>query len=59
LTVKSDDVSGRVKMYEKIVKGQNFLESGMPESFNVLVKEMMSLCLDVGLKERTRPARRG
>jgi len=57
LTVKSDDVSGRVKMYEKIVKGQNFLESGMPESFNVLVKEMMSLCLDVGLKERTRPAR--
>jgi DNA-directed RNA polymerase subunit beta len=59
LTVKSDDVSGRVKMYEKIVKGQNFLESGMPESFNVLVKEMMSLCLDVGLTERTRPARRG
>ncbi len=58
LTVKSDDVSGRVKMYEKIVKGQNFLESGMPESFNVLVKEMMSLCLDVGLKERTRPGRR-
>ena len=58
LTVKSDDVAGRVKMYEKIVKGQNFLESGMPESFNVLVKEMMSLCLDVGLKERPRSGRR-
>ena len=58
LTVKSDDVSGRVKMYEKIVKGNNFLESGMPESFNVLVKEMMSLCLDVSLKERSRPAKR-
>jgi DNA-directed RNA polymerase subunit beta len=58
LTVKSDDVAGRVKMYEKIVKGQNFLESGMPESFNVLVKEMMSLCLDVELKERPRPRRR-
>ncbi|MDD2218793.1 MAG: DNA-directed RNA polymerase subunit beta, partial [Desulfoplanes sp.] len=53
LTVKSDDVSGRVKMYEKIVKGNNSLESGMPESFNVLVKEMMSLCLDVTLVERS------
>jgi DNA-directed RNA polymerase subunit beta len=49
LTVKSDDVTGRVKMYEKIVKGENFLESGLPESFNVLVKELMSLGLDVTL----------
>jgi DNA-directed RNA polymerase subunit beta len=51
LTVKSDDVNGRVKMYEKIVKGSNFLESGMPESFNVLVKEMMALGLEVSLIE--------
>jgi DNA-directed RNA polymerase subunit beta len=49
LTVKSDDVTGRVKMYEKIVKGENFLEAGLPESFNVLVKELMSLGLDVSL----------
>jgi DNA-directed RNA polymerase subunit beta len=49
LTVKSDDVAGRVKMYEKIVKGDNFLEAGLPESFNVLVKELMSLGLDVDL----------
>ncbi len=49
LTVKSDDVSGRVKMYEKIVKGDNFLEAGLPESFNVLIKELMSLGLDVQL----------
>ena len=51
LTVKSDDVTGRVKMYEKIVKGDNFLEAGLPESFNVLVKELMSLGLDVTLHE--------
>lgn len=50
LTVKSDDVQGRVKMYEKIVKGDNFLEAGLPESFNVLVKELMSLGLDVELE---------
>ncbi len=49
LTVKSDDVSGRVNMYEKIVKGNNFLESAMPESFNVLIKELMALGLDVKL----------
>jgi DNA-directed RNA polymerase subunit beta len=49
LTVKSDDVQGRVKMYEKIVKGDNFLKAGLPESFNVLVKELMSLGLDVTL----------
>ncbi|MDR1125928.1 MAG: DNA-directed RNA polymerase subunit beta [Deltaproteobacteria bacterium] len=51
LTVKSDDVAGRVKMYEKIVKGDNFLEAGMPESFNVLVKELMSLGLNVTLHQ--------
>ncbi len=51
LTVKSDDVAGRVKMYEKIVKGDNFLEAGLPESFNVLVKELMSLGLNVTLHE--------
>ena len=51
LTVKSDDVTGRVKMYEKIVKGDNFLEAGLPESFNVLVKELMSLGLDVTLHQ--------
>ena len=54
LTVKSDDVTGRVKMYEKIVKGENFLEAGMPESFNVLIKEMMALGLDVSLLQEKR-----
>src|SRR5438034_1085093 len=49
LTVKSDDVSGRTKIYESIVKGENFLEPGTPESFNVLVKELQSLALDVEL----------
>jgi len=49
LTVKSDDVSGRTRIYESIVKGQNILECGLPESFNVLVKELQSLCLDVEL----------
>ena len=47
LTVKSDDVQGRTRIYESIVKGDNSLEAGIPESFNVLVKEMQSLCLDV------------
>ncbi len=47
LTVKSDDVLGRVKAYEAIVKGENIPEPGIPESFKVLVKEMQSLCLDV------------
>ncbi|MCY3974195.1 MAG: DNA-directed RNA polymerase subunit beta [Simkaniaceae bacterium] len=47
LTVKSDDVSGRTKIYESIVKGDNTLKAGMPESFNVLVKEMQGLCLNV------------
>jgi len=47
LTVKSDDVSGRTKMYESIVKGEQALRPGTPESFNVLVKELQSLCLDI------------
>jgi DNA-directed RNA polymerase subunit beta len=51
LTVKSDDVTGRTRMYEKIVKGDNSLEAGLPESFNVLVKELQSLGLDVDLIE--------
>ena len=51
LTVKSDDVVGRARIYEAIVKGQNILEPGMPESFHVLIKELQSLCLDVDLLE--------
>jgi DNA-directed RNA polymerase subunit beta len=51
LTVKSDDVIGRTRMYEAIVKGENSLEAGLPESFNVLVKELKSLALDVELVE--------
>jgi DNA-directed RNA polymerase subunit beta len=51
LTVKSDDVVGRTRMYEAIVKGENTLESGLPESFNVLIKELQSLALDVELLE--------
>ncbi len=47
LTIKSDDVPGRVKVYEAIVKGENIPDSGIPESFKVLVKEMQSLCLNV------------
>ena len=43
LTVKSDDVAGRTRMYEAIVKGENSLEPGLPESFNVMVKELQSL----------------
>ena len=49
LTVKSDDVAGRVKVYETIVKGEENFESGIPESFNVLVKEIKSLALNVEL----------
>jgi DNA-directed RNA polymerase subunit beta len=52
LTVKSDDVEGRNRIYEAIVKGENFLEPGTPESFNVLVKELQSLALDVELVMR-------
>jgi DNA-directed RNA polymerase subunit beta len=51
LTVKSDDVAGRTRMYESIVKGEPILEAGLPESFNVLVKELQSLALDVELIE--------
>ena len=51
LTVKSDDMAGRTRMYEKIVKGQNTLEPGLPESFKVLTKELKSLGLDVALLE--------
>ena len=46
LTVKSDDVNGRTRMYENIVKGENAHEAGLPESFNVLMKELQSLGLD-------------
>ena len=57
LTVKSDDVVGRTRMYESIVKGENTLEAGLPESFNVLVKELQSLALDVTLMEdKTEPS---
>ncbi|HSC87899.1 MAG TPA: hypothetical protein VLC09_11535, partial [Polyangiaceae bacterium] len=51
LTVKSDDVIGRTRTYEAIVKGEHTLESGLPESFNVLLKELQSLCLNVELVE--------
>ncbi|MBU2227712.1 MAG: DNA-directed RNA polymerase subunit beta [Proteobacteria bacterium] len=51
LTVKSDDVSGRTRIYEAIVKGEHTSEPGLPESFNVLVKELQSLCLDVEMIE--------
>jgi DNA-directed RNA polymerase subunit beta len=51
LTVKSDDVVGRTRMYEAIVKGDNLLEPGLPESFNVMVKELQSLGLDIDLVE--------
>ncbi|MGD9188210.1 MAG: DNA-directed RNA polymerase subunit beta [Desulfobacteraceae bacterium] len=51
LTVKSDDMAGRTRMYEKIVKGQNILEPGLPESFKVLTKELQALGLDVNLLE--------
>ena len=53
LTVKSDDVSGRTKIYESIVRGDNYLQSSTPESFNVLINEMKSLCLDVKVGKRT------
>jgi DNA-directed RNA polymerase subunit beta len=53
LTIKSDDVLGRVKVYEAIVKGENIPEPGIPESFKVLIKEMQSLCLDVEVLSTT------
>lgn len=51
LTVKSDDVAGRIKIYETIVKGDSNFESGIPESFNVMIKEFKSLCLNIQLEE--------
>jgi DNA-directed RNA polymerase subunit beta len=54
LTVKSDDVMGRTRMYEAIVKGEHTLEPGLPESFNVLVKELQALCLNIELIEPTK-----
>jgi len=53
LTVKSDDVSGRTKVYEAIVRGDDNFEAGIPESFNVLVKELRSLGLNVELEQRS------
>ncbi|HNL21686.1 MAG TPA: DNA-directed RNA polymerase subunit beta, partial [Rhodocyclaceae bacterium] len=50
LTVKSDDVNGRTKVYENIVKGEHRIDAGMPESFNVLVKEIRSLAIDIDLE---------
>ena len=61
LTVKSDDVQGRTRIYESIVKGQNILDSGMPESFSVLIHELRGLCLDMQLlggEAEKSPARR-
>jgi DNA-directed RNA polymerase subunit beta len=52
LTVKSDDVAGRTRMYEAIVKGENIMEPGMPESFNVLMHELKALYLNCELQER-------
>jgi len=53
LTVKSDDVIGRTRMYESIVKGEQVLEPGLPESFNVLIRELQALCLDIKLEENS------
>ncbi len=58
LTVKSDDVVGRTRMYESIVKGDYQLESGLPESFNVLLKELQALALDIELLEKAPPEQR-
>jgi DNA-directed RNA polymerase subunit beta len=52
LTVKSDDVAGRTKVYEAIVRGDDTFEAGIPESFNVLVKELRSLGLNVELNQQ-------
>ena len=53
LTVKSDDVQGRTRMYESIVKGENALQASTPESFNVLLKELQSLALDVRTERKS------
>jgi DNA-directed RNA polymerase subunit beta len=52
LTVKSDDINGRRKAYEAIIKGQNIPTPGVPESFKVLVKELQSLCLDIKVLDK-------
>jgi DNA-directed RNA polymerase subunit beta len=57
LTVKSDDVAGRTRMYEKIFKGEYDLEAGLPESFNVLVRELKSLALNVELLKKEKPSK--
>jgi DNA-directed RNA polymerase subunit beta len=59
LTVKSDDVQGRTRMYEAIVKGDQTLDPGLPESFNVLMKELQALCLNVELIDGAAGARKG
>ncbi|MBI1746822.1 MAG: DNA-directed RNA polymerase subunit beta [Acidobacteria bacterium] len=56
LTAKSDDVQGRTKIYEAIVKGEPTFKPGIPESFNVLIRELQSLCLDVELLQKAKPA---
>jgi DNA-directed RNA polymerase subunit beta len=58
LTAKSDDVTGRAKIYEAIVKGDTSFQPGLPESFNVLIRELQALCLDVELM-RTKPRATG
>jgi DNA-directed RNA polymerase subunit beta len=58
LTAKSDDVYGRAKIYEAIVKGEAAIEPGVPESFNVLIRELQSLCLDVELMKKFRERRK-
>ncbi len=57
LTAKSDDIQGRTKIYEAIVKGESQFTPGIPESFNVLIRELQSLCLDVELIKRQKPRR--
>src|SRR5262249_27704439 len=59
LTAKSDDVQGRTKIYEAIVKGEPTFNPGIPESFNVLIRELQSLCLDVELIQRHKPTTNG
>ena len=59
LTVKSDDVAGRTKMYKNIVDGDHRMEPGMPESFNVLIKEIRSLGIDIDLETESRRLLRG
>ena len=56
LTAKSDDVTGRAKIYEAIVKGDASFTAGLPESFNVLIRELQSLCLDVELMKTKKKA---